>query len=70
MKLQINADALLKPFTSDDMLQNILYNLGYMYTDIFVLVRNDERTKPDYAYFLFRVIGDFLMRFLYRDPTP
>lgn len=51
------------------ILYNVLFNLGYMYTAIFNLVVYDETQVKNYAYFLSANIGDFLMRFLFRDKS-
>jgi hypothetical protein len=48
---------------------NILYNMGYMYTSIFNLFAYPESEVKNYSYFIAANIGDFLMRFLFRDKT-
>ena len=52
----------------DGMGLNVLYNLGYIYTDIYMLVTGDT-SNAGYSYYLFYHIGDFTMRFLYRDES-
>ena len=50
-------------------LLNILYNFGYMFTDILDLFFYDpENTNPYWYYVGFR-LGDFSIRFIYRDSS-
>lgn len=53
-------------FTSDELLLNILFNAGYMYTDIYNIATNSPATVSNWAYFLAYNVGDFMVRFLYR----
>lgn len=56
-------------FGIDVVLWNILYNLGYMYTDIkgFIDTGNSNSGKwSDFGSYL----GDFLMRFFYSRYVP
>jgi len=54
------------------ILENVLYNLGYMYTDIMEIISTPD-TDPLYgtywSYFVGVNSGDFLIRFLYYDPN-
>lgn len=63
----VNADA-AELFEPNEILQNFLYNLGYMYNNAFDLIYEDETTVPNYPYFVASRVGDTLIRFLYRDP--
>jgi hypothetical protein len=54
-------------FSTDEVVQNLLYNLGYMFTNILGLVIYDETNTEAYAYYVSYRIGDLLVRFLYRD---
>lgn len=56
-------------FSSDEILQNVLYNLGYMFTDILGIVIYDTTNENAYSYYVAYKIGDVLVRFLYRDKT-
>ena len=46
---------------------NILYNLGYMFTDILDLVFYDPTNTESYWYYVAFRVGDILIRFIYRD---
>ena len=51
------------------ILLNILYNLGYQFTDVLDLIFYDPtNTDPYWFYVSFR-LGDFFIRFIYRDET-
>lgn len=49
------------------MLENVLYNAGYMFTDVLTIITADPENTVNYPYVLSSNIGDFLMRFIYRD---
>lgn len=54
-------------FTTNEVFINILYNAGFMFTDILDLIFYDSTsTDPFYYYSSFR-LGDFLIRFIYSD---
>ena len=55
-----------------DVVKNILFNLGYMYTDITMIVIGvPGYTETDYMYYIMFYISDFLFRFLFRpDAAP
>lgn len=48
---------------------NFLFNAGYMYVDVFNIVTNSRDTQDEWGYFLGYQIGDFIMRWIYRDET-
>ena len=52
--------------STDGVLTNVLYNAGFMFTDIIEIILNDATTVNDYDYFVGFRIGDFLIRFIYR----
>lgn len=58
----------MKYGTTGNAIQNIIFNLGYMFGDIqwFVLL---ESTEPQYFYRVGFVAGDFYMRFFTRSLT-
>lgn len=59
---------MLKLFTELDLLVNIVFNLGYMWTDIIMMViGRPGETETDYAYYIAFYIGDFLFRFLFKE---
>lgn len=49
----------------DTLLTNVLYNAGYMYTDVYNVMTNDPSTVNDWPYFLAYQLGDFVARFVY-----
>ena len=51
---------------------NVMYNVGYMWTDLINYCFYTPSTVPqnDWAFFTYYLIGDFLMRFWYRDENP
>lgn len=51
------------------LIENVLYNAGYMFTDVLTVITTDPNSIYNYPYFLAIQIGDFLMRFIYRDLT-
>jgi len=63
-----NPDNLLKLFTELNLLVNIAFNSGYMWTDVVMLVLGRPgETETDYAYYVMYYIGDFLLRFLFKE---
>ena len=56
-------------FKTDTLLQNVLYNMGYMFTDILDLVFYDPTNTDPYWYYVAYRVGDFFIRFLYYDTT-
>lgn len=57
--------------SGDELLQNILYNIGYMFNDWVSYRFYTPATVPngDWAFFVAYLFGDFVMRFFYRDET-
>lgn len=55
--------------TTDTLLQNILYNLGYMFTDVLDLVFYDPDNTDPYWYYVAYRVGDFIIRFFYYDTS-
>ena len=52
-------------FTSDELINNILYNLGYMFTDVLNIIIYNPKQTNRYSYYLGFNVGDFFIRFLY-----
>ena len=54
-----------------EILENILYNIGYMFNDWVTYIFYTPATVPngDWAFFVAYLFGDFVMRFFYRDET-
>jgi hypothetical protein len=56
-------------FSMEGVPTNLLYNAGFMFTDVLNLVNyNILSTDPYWYYFAFN-LGDFLVRFIYRDDS-
>lgn len=55
--------------STSGILQNVLYNAGFMFTDVIEIALNNDRTVNEYSYFLAFRVGDFLIRFFYKDST-
>jgi len=55
-----------------EFIKNILYNAGKMWIDVVNYMFYTPYTVPngDWGFFFFYLIGDFTVRFLYRDDTP
>lgn len=51
------------------LLENVLYNAGFMFTDIITVATTDPLTVSNWSYVLASTIGDFLIRFFYRDTS-
>jgi len=51
---------------------NLLYNAGHMWVDAINYIFYTPSTVPqgDWGFFVVYLIGDFAMRFFYRDETP
>ena len=56
-------------FSFKNIMLNFLYNAGYMYVDIFNIITNDRTTQDEWPYYLGTQVGDFLMRWIWRDET-
>ena len=56
-------------FTSNQVFMNLLYNAGFMFTDILDLVYYDSSNSNSYYYYASYRAGDFLVRFVYADTT-
>ena len=56
-------------WTTDILLINILYNLGYMFTDVLDLVFYDPTNENPYWYYVAYRVGDFFIRFIYHDTS-
>jgi hypothetical protein len=54
-------------FVEFDLFNNILFNIGYMWTDIvMLLVGRPGETETDYGFYLAFYTGDFIFRFIFR----
>jgi hypothetical protein len=58
-------------FFAENFVQNVLYNLGFQITAILDLVFIEKNLqKEDFWFYVSSRIGDFLIRFLFRDEDP
>jgi len=52
------------------IVDNIIFNLGYMWTDVIMIVIGEEgHVVNGYWYYLMFYIGDFIFRFLFKEVT-
>lgn len=65
-----NLEELKTLYTDFDIVQNIVFNIGFMWTDIIMLVvGRPGKTETDYGFYLAFYLGDFLFRFIFRQAT-
>jgi hypothetical protein len=57
-------------YFGENFAENILYNLGFQITDILDLIFIDPSMKDPFWFFVFNRVGDFAIRFLFRDEDP
>lgn len=64
----ITGEGLVKLYTEYDIFSNILFNGGYMWTDIIMLlVGKNGETEVNYYYYVAFYVGDFIFRFIFRE---
>lgn len=56
-------------FAGNVLLENLLYNVGYMFTDVMTIIEADPNQVSNYPYLLASNIGDFIIRIFYRDTS-
>ena len=62
-----SVEGLTRLYSEFDLLKNIIFNIGYMWTDIIMLlVGRPGYTETDYAFYVAFYIGDFIFRFIFR----
>ena len=51
---------------------NLAYNAGFMWVDVINFIYFTPATVPqnDWGFFVSYLLGDFILRFFYHDPTP
>ncbi len=54
-------------FTFKEMGTNLLYNAGFMFTDVLDIVYYDYSNTNPYWYYFFYRMGDFFVRFFIRE---
>jgi hypothetical protein len=57
-------------YYGENLLQNILYNMGFQFTAILDLIFVDYDTGDPFWYYVFSRLGDFAVRFFFRDEDP
>ncbi len=50
-------------------LKNLLYNAGFMFSDVLLMVVYNDSNTDDYSYEVSYLAGDFIVRFFYRNTT-
>jgi len=64
----VNLGNLEKLWLELDILYNIAFNVGYIYTDlVMIIIGVPGQTEADYLYYLFFYIGDLTFRFFFRE---
>ena len=56
-------------YIGETLVTNILYNLGFQFTDILDLIFIDPSNLEPFWYYVFFRVGDFLIRFIYKDTS-
>ena len=56
-------------YVGETFITNILYNLGFQFTDILDLIFIDPSNTEPFWYYVFYRVGDFMIRFIYKDTT-
>ncbi len=56
-------------YKGETLVTNILYNLGFQFTDVLDLIFIDPDNKEPFWYYVAYRVGDFMIRFLYKDTT-
>ena len=56
-------------YKGETLVTNILYNMGFQFTDILDLIFLDPDNKDPFWYYVFYRVGDFMIRFIYKDTT-
>jgi hypothetical protein len=65
-----NLESLRNLYQDFDFLQNILFNAGFIWTDIIMLlVGKPGKTETDYAFYVAFYVGDLIFRFIFRSAT-
>lgn len=66
----LNRENLERLWYELDIIKNIMFNLGYIYTDIVMIaIGVPGQTQSDYMYYLFFYLGDLTFRFFFRDQS-
>lgn len=67
-KYYITGERLLALFAELDILNNISFNIGFMWTDLVMLMLVvPGETEADLLYYIFFYIGDFIFRFIFKQ---
>lgn len=56
-------------YFGETLVTNILYNIGFQFTDILDLIFIDPANQEPFWYYVFFRVGDFMIRFIYKDTT-
>mmetsp|Transcript_16610 Transcript_16610/g.28294 ORF Transcript_16610/g.28294 Transcript_16610/m.28294 type:complete len:136 (-) Transcript_16610:109-516(-) len=70
LKGEVSVDSLTKLYTELDVLANILFNFGFIWTDIVMLaIGKPGETEKDYGYYVMFYVFDFIFRFVFRQTS-
>jgi hypothetical protein len=56
-------------YIGETLVTNILYNLGFQFTDVLDLIFIDPSNVEPFWYYVSYRVGDFLIRFIYKDTS-
>jgi hypothetical protein len=56
-------------YVGETLVTNILYNLGFQFTDVLDLIFIDPSNTEPFWYYVFYRVGDFMIRFIYKDTS-
>ena len=66
--IALQPENIRKLFLNWEILNNIIFNLGFMWTDVVMLVVGKPgQTEVDYAYYFAFYTGDLIFRFLFKE---
>ena len=54
-------------YKGETLVTNILYNIGFQFTDVLDLIFIDPENEDPFWYYVFYRVGDFMIRFVYRE---
>lgn len=62
----VNPNSYSNTFSASAILENVLYNAGYIYSSIINIVLNDPTTVTNWPYYLAYQVGNIAIRFIYK----
>ena len=68
LKPLVNGDSLVKLYSEFDIIYNLIFNFGFIWTDLIMLsLGKPGETESDYAYYMSFYGAELVMRFLFRQ---